>query len=218
MLSLRPEPSVPTAKANKQHRLGKRREREAPASKHQTRPGNGSRTGRRGRGMPNPPREKNIPGANGDSPRGKGTLPIFILETITLRRKLKARKKRRRLRPAWRAARRKAICDRERARKRGITVITHNVRTMAIDGKHRVGRAAEVLGEYRQAGMDIIGFQETRRDGQSQLRQAGYVVYAVGRAVTRVVERRAKVELGWPSERPSRELSYAHRNSSTNDS
>ena len=65
LLSLRTEPSVPTAMANKQYRLGKRREREAPASKHQIRPGNGSWTGRRGSGMPNPPRE-NISGANGN--------------------------------------------------------------------------------------------------------------------------------------------------------
>ena len=34
---------------------------------------------------------------------------------------------------------------------------------MDFDGKHGVGRAAEVLGEYRQAGLDIIGLQETRR-------------------------------------------------------
>ena len=33
-----------------------------------------------GSGMPNPPRENNISGANGDSPRGKGTLPLYILE------------------------------------------------------------------------------------------------------------------------------------------
>ena len=126
--------------------------------------------------MPNPPRENKISGANGDSPRGKGTLPIFVLKKITERRKLKTRKKGRRLRPARRAARRKAICDRERARKREITVATHNVGTMAIVGKHGVGRAAEVLGEYRHAGLNIIGLLETRRDGQPQFKQAGYVV------------------------------------------
>ena len=51
---------------------------------------------------------------------------------------------------------------------------------MAIGWKHGVGRAAKVLGEYRLAGLDIIGLQETRRDGQTQLRQAGYVVYCSG--------------------------------------
>ena len=62
LLSLCPKPSIPTATANMQHRLGKRREREAPL-----RPGNGSRTGRYGgSGMPNPPRGNNISSANGD--------------------------------------------------------------------------------------------------------------------------------------------------------
>ena len=107
-------------------------------------------------------------GANVESPMGKGTLAGGFLERITKGRKLRARKKRRRLRPERRAARRKAIRDRERARKGEITVATHTVRTMVIDGKHGVGRAAEVLGEYRHAGLDIIGLQETRRDGQSQ--------------------------------------------------
>ena len=51
---------------------------------------------------------------------------------------------------------------------------------MTIDGKHGVGRAAEVLGEYRQAGLDIIGLQEIRRVGESQLKQAGYVMYCSG--------------------------------------
>ena len=76
LLSLHPELSVPTATANRQHRLGKRREREAPASKHQIRPGNGSRTGRRGSGMPNPHRENKISGANGDSP---SSVPLVSL-------------------------------------------------------------------------------------------------------------------------------------------
>jgi len=35
---------------------------------------------------------------------------------------------------------------------------------MAVDGKHGVGRAPEVLGEYVQAGLDIIGLHETRRN------------------------------------------------------
>ena len=43
-----------------------------------------------------------------------------------------------------------------------------------------MGRAAEVLGEYRLAGLDIIGLQETCRDGQSDFKQAGYVVYCSG--------------------------------------
>ena len=40
--------------------------------------------------------------------------------------------------------------------------------------------AAEVLGVYRVMDCDIIGLQETRRNGQSALLQAGYyVVYCM---------------------------------------
>ena len=51
---------------------------------------------------------------------------------------------------------------------------------MAVDGKHGVGRAAEVFDVYQEMGCDIIGLQETRRSGQSALLQAGYVVYCSG--------------------------------------
>ena len=94
------------------------------------------------------------------------------------RRRLLARKKQRRLIPERRAARRKAIRDRERARKGEIIVATHNV-----DGKHGVGRAAEVLGGHRQACLDTNGLQETRRDGQYQLKgslQASVTVRKIG--------------------------------------
>ena len=43
-----------------------------------------------------------------------------------------------------------------------------------MDGKHGVGRAAEVLDVYQEMGCDIIGLQEPRRSGQSALLQAGY--------------------------------------------
>ena len=51
---------------------------------------------------------------------------------------------------------------------------------MAVDGKHGVGRAAEVLDVYQEMGCDIIGLQETRRSGQAALLQAGYDVYCSG--------------------------------------
>ena len=51
---------------------------------------------------------------------------------------------------------------------------------MVVNGKHGVGRAAEVLHVYQEMGCDIIGLQETRHSGQSALLQAGYVVYCSG--------------------------------------
>ena len=70
--------------------------------------------------------------------------------------------------------------EREKVRRQELTIATHNVRTMAVDGKHGVGRAAEVLSEYEERDCDIIGLQETRRSGQSALVEAGYVVYCSG--------------------------------------
>ena len=70
--------------------------------------------------------------------------------------------------------------NRARARGREIAVATHNVRTMAMDGTHGVGRALDVLSVYDRLGCDIIGLQETRRCGQSAFSQAGYFVYCSG--------------------------------------
>ena len=95
--------------------------------------------------------------------------------------KVLARKKRRRGRAGRRAARRQASNDRDRARRKELIIATHSVRTMAVDGKHCVGRAAEVPGVYQEMGCNIIGLQETRRSGQSALLQAGYHDYCSGR-------------------------------------
>lgn len=45
-----------------------------------------------------------------------------------------------------------------------ITVIKHKARTMTFDGKRGVGRAAQVLAEYRQAGLETVGLKETRQE------------------------------------------------------
>ena len=84
-------------------------------------------------------------------------------------------KKRRRGRAGRRAATPQASNDRDRVHRRELVIATHNVRTMDVDGKHGVGRAAGVLGVYQAMGCDIIGLQKTRRSSQSALLQAVYV-------------------------------------------
>ena len=177
-LNPRAKPFVPTVKANKllQHRRGKREEGEAPVSKHQTQLGRVRWASRRGEGEPNPPRETKNSGANG----GRNWRTEVYVQTIIKRKKVFARKKRRRGRTRRRAARRQASNDRDRARRRELAIATHNVQTMVVDGKHGVGRAAEVLDVYQEMGCDIIGLQETRRSGQSALLQAGYAVCCSG--------------------------------------
>ena len=96
------------------------------------------------------------------------------------RRKFFARKRRRRGRAERRRLRQRKRRNRARARGREIAVATHNVRTMAVDGTHGVGRALDVLSEYDRLGCDVIGLQETRRSGQSAFSQAGYLVYCSG--------------------------------------
>ena len=155
------------------YRRGKREEGEEPVSKHQIRPGDGSWTGQRRVGRLNPRSESKIQGKNGDREKGK-------IEKFTERRKSLARKRRRRGRAERRRLRQSKRSNRARARGREIAVVTHNVRTMAVDGTHGVGRALDVLSMYNQLGCDVIGLQETRRSGRSAFNQGGYLVYCSG--------------------------------------
>ena len=153
---------VPTAMASKlvystvQHHRGKREEGEEPVSKHQIRPGDGRWTGRRGVGRLNPRRENKIQGKNRDREGGK-LKKSQKGETFW---KILARKRRRRGRAERRRVRQGKRRNRARAREREIVVATHNVRTMAVDGTHGVGRALDVLSVYDRLGCDVIGLQD----------------------------------------------------------
>ena len=167
-------PFVPTAMAPKlAYRRGKQERVEEPVSKHQIRPGDGRWAGRRGMGRLNPRRETKIQRKNGNRERGK-------MKKVTERRKLLAHKRRRRGRAELRLLRQSKTRNRARARGREITVATHNVQTMAVDGTHGVRRALDVLSVYDRLGCDVIGLQETRRGGHSAFSQAGYLVYCSG--------------------------------------
>ena len=138
-------------------------------------------------GTAEPASRDQISGANGDGERRKSVPEKYkkqkkqkIRTETTRRKKLLARKRRRRGRAGRRVKRREAESEREKVRRQELTIATHNVRTMAVDGKHGVGRAADVLSEYEERDCDIIGLQETRRSGQSALVEAGYVVYCSG--------------------------------------
>ena len=120
-------------------------------------------------GRLNPRRETKTKGRNGDREKE--------MKEVTDRRKFLARKRRRRGRAERRLLRQRERRNRARARGREIKVATHNVRTMAVDGKHGVGRALGVLSVYDRLGCDVIGLQETRRSGHSAFSQAGFVVY-----------------------------------------
>ena len=139
-------------------------------------------------GRLNPRRETKIQGKNGDRERG-------IRNKINKRRKFLARKRRRRGRTERSLLRQSETRNRARARRRGITVATHNVRAMAVDGTHGVGRALDVSSVYGRLGC-VIGLKETRRSGRSAFTQAGYLLYctAAVSAVARMVGRKGEVE------------------------
>ena len=167
-------PFVPTAMTPKlAYRRGKREGGEEPVSKHQIHPGDGRWTGRRGVGRLNPRRKNKIQGKHGDRERDK-------FEKVTERRKTLARERRWRGRAEWRLIRQNERRNRARALGREITVTTHNVRTMAVNGTYGVGRALDVLSVYDRLGCDVIGLQETRRSGHSGFSRAGYLVYCSG--------------------------------------
>ena len=117
-------------------------------SKHQIHSGGGRWEGRRGVGRLNPRRETKTKGRNGDRERK-------MKEEVTNRRQFLARKRRRRGRAERRLLRQPERGNRARARGREITVAAHNVRTMAVDGKHGVGRALDVLSVYDRLGCDV---------------------------------------------------------------
>ena len=58
-----------------------------------------------------------------------------------------------------------------------LVVGAFNVRTLAFKGANGRGHAEVILKTCEDAGCDVIGLQEVRRDGQSAFTAAGYVVF-----------------------------------------
>ena len=101
-------------------------------------------------------------------------------ERVTNRRKILSRKKRRRGKAGRRLLRQSERRNRARARGQKITVATHNVPTMEVDGTHGVGRALDVLSVWDRLECDVISLQETRRSGHSAFNPAN-LVYCSGK-------------------------------------
>ena len=94
-------------------------------------------------------------------------------------RKSDARKKRRR-RKIRRAAQKNRTGTRARSRAGELVVGTCSVRTLAFKGTNGIGHAEVILKTCEDAGCDIIGLQEVRRNVQSVFTAAGYVVFCSG--------------------------------------
>ena len=57
---------------------------------------------------------------------------------------------------------------------------TFNVRTLAFKGTNGIGHTEVILKTCEDAGCDIIGLQEVRRNGKSVFTAAGCVVFCSG--------------------------------------
>ena len=89
-------------------------------------------------------------------------------------------KRRGRGRAERRLVRKSGTRNKSSARRREITVTTHNVRAMAVDETHGVGRPLDVLSVYDGLGYDVIGLQETHDSGHSAFVQVSYFVCCSG--------------------------------------
>ena len=117
-------------------------------------------------GVLHPPRRKNQGGNLGRN-----------LE-LSERRRALARKKRRRKQASRKAIRTKHQAARARSRMQELTFGTFNVRTAAVKGVN--GHIDVLLRICASKGCDVIGLQETKRDGISEIVAAGYRVYFNG--------------------------------------
>ena len=99
---------------------------------------------------------------------------------LSKKRRVFARKKRRGKRAERKSARKKHKAARARSRLEELTFGTFNVRTAAVNGVNGIGHIDALLRTCAAKGCDVIGLQETKRDGTSEISAAGYRVFFSG--------------------------------------
>ena len=96
------------------------------------------------------------------------------------KRRVFARKKRRGKRAERKSARKKQKAARARSRLEELTFGTFNVRTAAVNGVNGIGHIDTLLRTCAAKGCNVIGFQETKRDGTFEISASGYHVFFSG--------------------------------------
>ena len=99
---------------------------------------------------------------------------------LSERRRIFARKKQRGKRAERKATRMKRKTARARSRQEELTFDTFNVRTTAVDGVNGIGHINTLLRTCAAKGCDVIGLQETERDGTPEIVASGYRVFFSG--------------------------------------
>ena len=91
-----------------------------------------------------------------------------------------ARKKRRGKRAERKSACKTHEAARVRSRLEELTFGTFNVRTAAVNGVNGIGHIDTLLTTCAAKGCDVIGLQETKRDGTYEISASGYRVFFSG--------------------------------------
>ena len=99
---------------------------------------------------------------------------------LSERRRAFARKKRRGKRAERNSARKKHKATRARSRLEELTFGTFNVGTAAVNGVNGIGYIDTLLRTCAAKSCDVIGLQETKRDGTSAISESGYRVFFSG--------------------------------------
>ena len=95
------------------------------------------------------------------------------LEELSERRRAFARKKRRGKRAERKSLRKKHKATRARSRLEELPLGTFSVRTAAVNGVNGIGHIDTLLRTCAAKGFDVIGLQETQRDGTSEISASG---------------------------------------------
>ena len=102
------------------------------------------------------------------------------LEELSERRRAFARKKRRGKRAERKSVRKRHKATRTRSRLEELTFGTFNVRTAAVNGVNGIGHIDTLLSTCAAKGYDVIGLQETKRDGSPEFPASEYRVFFTG--------------------------------------
>ena len=132
--------------------------------------GGGERCGRRRVGLLNP--------LSCETHKQGMYLDRWTKQKTSNRKKRLARKGGRRARPERRRiAKTSQNVARARSRTGELNVATWNVRSLSLTGRHGAGHPEVLLQKCKVLGCDLIGLQETRRPGRTELAAAGYRVF-----------------------------------------
>ena len=96
------------------------------------------------------------------------------------RRRTFARKKRRGKRAERKSVRKKHKTARARSRLEELTFGTFHVRTAAVNGLNDIGHIDTLLRTCAAKGCDVIGLQQIKSDGTSEISASGYSVFFSG--------------------------------------